>query len=117
MGAKTPGELSLLFAKYVGEGDLDALVALYEPAAAFHDQAGTVHNGAEAIRAAMKPFAEMKPDITCDPRKVVQTGDIAMVHNYWKMTGAAGHAVEVARRQPDGSWLYVIDDPFGDRQA
>ncbi|HET7755343.1 MAG TPA: hypothetical protein VFK85_15650 [Anaeromyxobacteraceae bacterium] len=24
-----------------------------------------------------------------------------------------GRSVEVARRQPDGSWLYVMDAPFG----
>ncbi len=24
----------------------------------------------------------------------------------------SGHGVEVARRQSDGTWLYVIDDPF-----
>ena len=71
----------------------------------------------DAIRAAMKPFADMKPDIKCDARKVVEAGDIALIHNYWTMTGATGHAVEVARRQSDGSWLYVIDDPFAEREA
>jgi ketosteroid isomerase-like protein len=23
----------------------------------------------------------------------------------------SGRAIEVARRQPDGTWLYVVDDP------
>jgi ketosteroid isomerase-like protein len=24
-----------------------------------------------------------------------------------------GRAIEVSRRQADGSWLFVLDDPFG----
>lgn len=117
MGAKSPGDLSQLFAKHVGAGDIDAVVSLYEANAASPDEAGNVHSGLDAIRAAMKPFADMKPEIKCDPRKVIEAGDIAMIHNYWSMPGATGHAIEVARRQPDGSWLYVIDDPFADREA
>ena len=117
MAARTPAELSQLFAKYVSSGDIDGVVSLYEAAAASPDQAGTVRVGTDDIRNAFAPFAAMKPDIKCDPRKVIEAGDIALVHNYWTMPGAAGHAVEVARRQPDGSWLYVIDDPFADREA
>ena len=51
-------------------------------------------------------------NVTCDPRTVVEAGDIALVHNYWNMAGQEGHAVEVSRKQPDGTWLYVIDQPF-----
>lgn len=117
MGAKQPGDLSQMFAKHIAAGDIDGIAALYEDGAASPDQTGAVHEGAAAIRAAMGPFAAMKPDITCDPRKVIEAGDIALIHNYWKMSGASGHAIEVARRQADGTWLYVIDDPFGDREA
>jgi ketosteroid isomerase-like protein len=117
MGAKQPGELSQLFAKYVGAGDIDGVVSLYEPNAASPDEAGNVHSGLDAIRAAMKPFTDMKPDLNCDARKVVEAGDVALIHNYWSMPGTTGHAIEIARRQADGSWLYVIDDPFADREA
>jgi ketosteroid isomerase-like protein len=117
MGATQPGELCQLFAKYVSAGDIDGVLSLYEPGAASPDEAGNVYRGAADIRAAMKPFADMKADVSCDPRKVVESADIALIHNYWSMTGASGHAIEVARRQPDGTWLYVIDDPFADREA
>ena len=117
MGAKQPGELAKMFEKAITSGDIDAVIALYEKDAASPDQAGTVHKGVDEIRTAFIPFAQMKPDIKCDPRKVVEAGDIALIHNYWTMSGASGHAVEVARRQGDGSWLYVIDDPFAEREA
>jgi ketosteroid isomerase-like protein len=117
MGAKQPGELTTMFEKAITAGDIDAVMALYEAGAASPDEAGTVRKGVDEIRTAFVPFAAMKPDLKCDPRKVVEAGDIALIHNYWTMAGASGHAVEVARRQADGSWLYVIDDPFAEREA
>jgi ketosteroid isomerase-like protein len=45
-----------------------------------------------------------------------------VVHNDWRMVvkgpagvplAAAGKAVEVVRRQPDGTWRFALDDPFG----
>jgi ketosteroid isomerase-like protein len=50
-----------------------------------------------------------------ETEKVILAGDIALTHSRWSMTTPSpmgGRAVEVARRQPDGTWLYVIDDPF-----
>jgi ketosteroid isomerase-like protein len=54
--------------------------------------------------------------------KVVRSGeDLAMVYNDWRMSGtrpdgqpaeAAGKAIEVVRRQPDGTWRFILDDPF-----
>jgi ketosteroid isomerase-like protein len=47
-------------------------------------------------------------------------GDIALMSNRWRMTLRAaegevaevdGQSTEVARRQPDDGWLYVIDSP------
>ena len=47
-------------------------------------------------------------------------GDVALMSNRWRMTlgveggeqaGVDGVSTEVARRQPDGGWLYVIDNP------
>ncbi len=48
-------------------------------------------------------------------------GDLALLHAEWtlKGTGPDGQAVELAgrtsevvRRQTDGSWRYVIDNPY-----
>jgi ketosteroid isomerase-like protein len=48
--------------------------------------------------------------------------DLAIVYNDWTLTGTgpdgasvsdAGRAVEVVRRQPDGTWRSVVDDPRG----
>jgi ketosteroid isomerase-like protein len=51
-------------------------------------------------------------------RFAVEQGDIALLSNAWifEMDGAAvarSVTAEVARRQPDGSWRYIIDNPYG----
>ncbi len=51
-----------------------------------------------------------------------QVGDIALITAKWELTGTgadgkpvqlAGQSFEVARRQADGSWRYLIDSPWG----
>ncbi len=63
----------------------------------------------------------MQAKISIKVVKVVKAGDLAMVYNDWSMsahpldgqlTDASGRAIEVVRRQPDGTWLFILDDPF-----
>jgi ketosteroid isomerase-like protein len=53
------------------------------------------------------------------PRKIQVSGDVALVSNVATVVGATPdgssvttHTTEVLRRQPDGRWTYLIDDPF-----
>jgi ketosteroid isomerase-like protein len=47
----------------------------------------------------------------------VEQGDLALLRNDYSLDlggmPITGCTAEVARRQADGSWLYVIDNPFG----
>jgi hypothetical protein len=48
-------------------------------------------------------------------KQIVQTDDVALMHTQWAVSGPQPmrtHAIEVARRQPDGSWRWLIGDPF-----
>jgi uncharacterized protein (TIGR02246 family) len=117
-----PVELDRLFEQALNAGDIDALVALYEPQAALMPSPGKVVVGAVAIREALAGFLAAKPTITTSGRLVAQTGDIALLANRWtlsmigpdgKPTTMSGNAVEVARPQPAGHWLFAMDMPFG----
>jgi ketosteroid isomerase-like protein len=64
----------------------------------------------------------MKPTIQLTTRKVVHVEDTALLVADWGFHGTAadgcdvstsGSSIEVARRQPDGSWRYLIDLPYG----
>jgi uncharacterized protein (TIGR02246 family) len=121
MPAKTPQECDELFARYVGDGDANALVALYEKDASLVSPDGTIARGTEAIRKAMERLAAMRATLTIDIKRVVALGDdLAAVYNDWTFTGkrpdgsameTAGKALEVMRRQRDGTWLILFDDP------
>jgi ketosteroid isomerase-like protein len=121
MQAKSPEDVDRLFAECLNRGDVDGVVALYETSAALLMQEGAPIVGTEAIRGAIAQFAAMKPHLRMAIQKVVHGGgDIAVVYNDWTLTFVGpdgktvedgGKACEIVRRQPDGSWKFVVDDP------
>jgi uncharacterized protein (TIGR02246 family) len=110
------------FSELLAQGDLDAMVELYERDATFAPQPGTEVRGRDAIRDALAAFLAVKPRMTGTIEKVLRAGDTALVTNRWSLRGTApdGSPVEMAatsadvlRRRSDGSWGIVIDDPWG----
>lgn len=122
MSARTPEECDALFATNINGGDLEGLVALYEPQASLVQQDGTAARGTAAIREGLAGFVAMKPKITMNVTKVVRAGDdLAVLYNDWSLTAKgpegtpiamSGKAMEIVRRQRDGTWLFAVDDPF-----
>ena len=122
MAARSPEEIDRMFERELNAGNLEGLVALYEPTAAFTVEPGKVVTGTAAIKEAVAGFLAMKPTITLSPRVLANTGDIAMVSSKWKLKGTApdgsavdlaGDSVEILRRQADGTWKFIIDSPWG----
>lgn len=121
--ATSPIHLMSLFAERAAAGDVDGLIALYEPEAVFEPQLGTVLRGTDQIRPALAELAALTPTVkyTEDPDCVVVDG-VAIVSGNWTMTAQlpdggthreAGLSADVLRLQPDGSWLILIDQPRG----
>ena len=96
-------------------GDADALVALYEEDAAMATPDGTFVRGRDAIREQWSGFVALGGRIQMVTRHAVAVGDTALLSNEWHFEGAgmefSSRTSEVARRQPDGTWKYVIDHP------
>jgi uncharacterized protein (TIGR02246 family) len=122
MTARTPEETPRLWAEAFNAGDLDALVALYEEDAILVPQPGEAVAGIEAIAEALSALLATQPTFYLEVRKVLQTGDIALSFADWTLrgTGPEGEAIEMSGqtsdvlcRQPDGTWRFVIDNPFG----
>ena len=121
MPARKPEEMHGLFSEALNAGRMDALLALYEPGATLVPQPGQVVTGTEGIRQALGAFLGMKPTIALETRKTVQAGDIALLYGKWRLKGTgpdgkavsmSGQSTEVVRRQPDGTWRYVVDNPY-----
>ena len=124
MPATTPEQIHRLFEDRFNAGDLDALMELYESDTALIAQPGSVARGSEQVRAALQGFLALKGRITLETRLVVTVDDLAYLSNSWSLTGTGpdGNPValgattaEVARRQADGTWRYVIDNAWGDQ--
>ncbi|MFC9997904.1 YybH family protein [Nocardia sp. NPDC127526] len=107
--ALRPEDLSRFVVDRLNAADVDGLVALYEADAVLALPGGRVATGSAEIRDAYADLVADKP--TFLPGHVLPTvrnGDLAMTAT---RLADGGVTVEVARRQPDGSWLWVIDQP------
>ena len=126
MPATTPEQIHQLFESAFNAADIDGLMELYESNAALIAQPGSVGHGSEQVRAALQGFLALKGRITLNTKLVFSVGDLAYLSNTWSLsgTGPDGEPVtlgattaEVARRQADGTWRYVIDNAWGDQAA
>ncbi len=119
--ARTPAETDELFGERVNTADLEGMLALYEPAATFVAADGGLRVGRHAIREELAGLMAAAPTIDMGTIRVVPLADdLAVLHHDWiatfpggdgKTTEMRGKATEVVRRQADGSWLFLLDDP------
>jgi ketosteroid isomerase-like protein len=114
MPAKSPEEICRLFKMYMAEGDIESLLSIYDSEAVFLNQSGEVKKG-EGLREELSVFAAAKAQFDFNIKQVVQSGDIALMHTDWRVSSPrpmSALAIEVARRQPDGTWRWLIGAPF-----
>ncbi|HKY07164.1 MAG TPA: nuclear transport factor 2 family protein [Candidatus Binatia bacterium] len=114
MSATSPEEICRLFKEAMAKGDLEAVLSVYDPEAVFLKPSRETTKGREELRRELAPLAAAKAGFDYDVRQVVQADDIALMHTKWKVSTPQPmtvYAIEVARRQPDGSWRWLIGDP------
>ena len=122
MIATSPEQVIQQFLLYLNDGNLEGALALYEPNATFVSQPGEVVQGLEAIRSALAGFVTLKPKVSGEIQKVLEADETALVINEWNLEGTqpdgtpmaiSGRSADVLRRQTDGTWRLLIDDPWG----
>jgi uncharacterized protein (TIGR02246 family) len=119
-----PASIHGVFQAAFNAGDIDTLVALYEPSAVLVVNGQPVV-GQQLIRIAYERFLARRPRMALKTRSaVVFDGGLAVLHADWVLepapadkTGNAtrGLSTEVVRRQQDGTWRFVIDNPHTPR--
>ncbi|MGV3742111.1 MAG: YybH family protein [Burkholderiaceae bacterium] len=126
--APTPEECNRMLLAALESGDIDTSVALYEPSAVLFRKSGQAMTGYEEIRKNNAFLIDLKPKFTIEFIKTTLSGDGTIATNRMKAsmvgTNSEGrkiegqiHTLEVLRKQADGSWRYIIDDPYGSMRA
>jgi uncharacterized protein (TIGR02246 family) len=122
MNAQKPEDLHNLFTTAFNAGDIDAVMALYEPEAVLIPQPGQVTRGHAAIRYALQQFLALKGTMQVKSVFVIHGPGLALLRGQWKLNGTGpdgqpitmiGQSVEVARQQSTGEWRFAVDHPFG----
>ncbi|HXV14460.1 MAG TPA: nuclear transport factor 2 family protein [Candidatus Krumholzibacteria bacterium] len=105
--ANEPNDLEKFFVERANAGDVEGLVALYEPNAKIVDGDREVASGAGQIREFFVRFLAGHPQFgPSHQAPALCSGDLALTSS---RLSNGDLTAEIARRQPDGSWLWVVD--------
>ena len=108
--AHQPEDLTRLFVERANAGDAAGLAELYEQDAVMAYPPGSQTVGRENIRALWEKILAQAPHFEPEPPlPTLLSGDIALTATPPK--DGAGARAQVVRRQPDGTWLRLLDQP------
>jgi ketosteroid isomerase-like protein len=116
-----PDQIHDRFMRATNEKDVDGLLALYDTAGIAVQLDGSEAVGEPAMRAMLDGLTSAIRRIDGSTRKLFVSGDIALSSADWtaeivlpdgSVVTQGGTTAEVSRRQPDGTWRVVIDDPL-----
>ena len=122
LSTATPEQVLAAIVTGINSGDLESLMPLYESEAAFAAQPGELAHGPVGVGESLSGFISMNGELDLEVTRVLEAGDLALVIGVWSFdgTGPDGEPVhlesrnaDVLRRQGDGTWRFVIDNPWG----
>jgi len=118
----TPEEVLNSVTEGINARDLDSLMTLYEPLACFASQPGQLAKSPDGIRQCLRDFIDMNGKLELKVKRVLKANDLALVTTEWSFNGIdsdskhvhmSAKSADVLRQQPDGTWRFVIDNPWG----
>jgi ketosteroid isomerase-like protein len=108
--ATEPEDLARMFVERANAGDAEGLAELFEEDGVLAYPPGSRTVGRAAIR---EVYEQMLRHLSYfeleEPLPTIRNGDLAITSTRPK--DDAGGRVQLVRRQPDGTWLRVIDRP------
>jgi uncharacterized protein (TIGR02246 family) len=118
----TPEDVLNSVVQGINTGNLDDLMTLYEADACFATQPGQLAKSPESVRQSLRSFIDLKGKLDLKVKRVLQASDLALVTTEWSFSGTgpdnkpvnmASKSADVLRQQADGTWRFVIDNPWG----
>jgi uncharacterized protein (TIGR02246 family) len=122
MSSYTPEDWPHQFTQHLNAGALEAVVALYAPDARFVARSGATVVGRDRIRDVLAGLISAHTRLQSRVIQAVTVGEVALLYTDFQGTtvDASGttvelrhKAIEVLRRQPDGTWQLIVGDPNG----
>ncbi len=108
--ANTPEDLTRLFVERANAGDAEGVSLRYEEDAVMAYPPGSITVGREAIQELFEQFLAKAPKFTPEPPlPTLVSGELALTST--PPHDGAGARAQVVRRQSDGTWLRVLDQP------
>lgn len=122
MSAKTPEEVQNLWGQHFNAGNIDDLTGLFEADAVFMHQPGQTVTGQAAIREKLQGWIASGMKASMQFQLALKHSNLALLFSRWTLSGTgadgkpvsmSGQTSDVVRQQADGTWKFVIDNPFG----
>ncbi len=109
-----PNEMHQLFIVALLKDRIEQAYSLYSTDAVFVTSEGEAR-GEEAIKAQLCRFAPLAPRMELVERSMTVTADVAQVKLLWRLRGTNIEyaALDVLRRNSEGHWQFLIDNPYG----
>jgi ketosteroid isomerase-like protein len=105
------------FFRLFNTGDVEAVMAMYEPRAILVSPSGQAAEGATGLRAALNEFLSLKPTLTMGAFRLSVAGDLALSTVKWTLngTGPDGQPVhmegnDLGRPAPPARWHVALCD-------
>ncbi|MNJ98259.1 SnoaL-like domain protein [compost metagenome] len=119
---KTEAGAVAYFRHCIKNGDVTGALSCFHAQAVYIDRDGKELRGLDEIQSAMNNICALKLDIKGGTPHIAVVDDLAMWLDQWEMTGntpeghpikMTGHTSCVMKRNEDGNWLWIVDNPFG----
>ncbi len=117
-----PEEMNECFANAYNTGEVNNLNELFETNAKVVNKKGEIIVGINKINAEHLNLLRLGGKMTSINKYCVEFENIALLRADWKIethnengdvAEIKGSSTEIVRKQENGSWLYIVDNPFG----
>ena len=105
--AKEPNDLERFFVEHTNAGDVEGLIALYESNAILACGDGEAVVGLDQLRKFFVNYLSSSPQVSPSNQAPALCSDNLALTSSRHDNGDI--SAEIARRQPDGNWLWVVD--------
>jgi ketosteroid isomerase-like protein len=116
-----PEQVHPALAAAYNAGDLEGMLALYDPRAVLVIKPGRVTAGPAELRAALSRLVEIRGHLTVHPDSFVRSDDLVLALGKYILSGrrrggtpfeVESRFADVLRRKTDGRWLVAVDNGF-----